>query len=71
MNPLQANSQCSNILRHLKRGYVITPLTAYKRFGCLRLSERIRELEARGYVIGRKRVKVGPRSWVMMYWMVR
>jgi len=56
-------SQQTQILAYLKRGCGITPLTALDKFGCFRLSERIRELERAGHAIehipynfGKKRV---------------
>ena len=42
--------QCSQVLNQLRSGPV-TQLDAMKEFGILRLSERIRELEAKGYGI--------------------
>ena len=36
-------SQKSRILKYLLSGKKITPMIAYEKFGCLRLSERIRE----------------------------
>lgn len=53
-NKLHADSQCSMILADLQRGNGITSLVAVHKYGCLRLSERIRELERRGVVISRK-----------------
>ena len=56
-------SQTESILEHLRTGASITPLEALRLCGCLRLSERVRELEAQGVAIahhwqgvGRKRV---------------
>ena len=51
MRPLHADSQCSHILGWLSHGKPITPALAYDRWGCLRLSERIRELKSRGHRI--------------------
>lgn len=51
-------TQADAILRYMeshKRG--ITPLDALNNFGCLRLSARIWDLRARGYVIETKAVK--------------
>lgn len=50
-------TQRERILKHLKRKS-ITQLEAAQNLGCLRLSERIRELEADGVKIKRKRVSV-------------
>jgi len=37
-------SQKAKILAYMKKGRKITPAIAYEKFGCLRLSERIREI---------------------------
>ena len=37
-------SQKSKILAYMKSGKKITPAIAYEKFGCLRLSERMREI---------------------------
>lgn len=50
-------NQRERILKHLKRKS-ITQLEAARDLGCMRLSERIRELEAEGMKIKRKRVSV-------------
>lgn len=62
-------SQKTAILRYMKLHGAISPLAAMRHFNCLRLSERIRELQAEGHTIvniGRiidkpdgKRVKIG------------
>ena len=45
------NSQSAEILAHLRAGLSITPLDAFKWFGCMRLGARIYELKARGHDI--------------------
>jgi hypothetical protein len=62
MRALQARSQCDRILAHLVRGRPLTTLQAMHRFGCMRVSERIRELEKRGHQITHERVKVGEKN---------
>ena len=52
-------SQCESILKYLSAGNELTPLTALQLCGTLRLSERIRELEADGVPITHNMVKVG------------
>ena len=52
-------TQCEKILHFMKthkRG--ITPLQAMDMFGCMRLSGRIHDLRARGYVISSEIVEV-------------
>jgi hypothetical protein len=44
-------SQNDRILRHLKAGKVLTPLSALRLFDCLRLGGRIYELRRHGYRI--------------------
>ena len=51
MRPLKAGSQCDWLLKHFKRGRTITQWQAVHAIGCLRLSERVRELKARGHRI--------------------
>ena len=72
MKPLQSNSQCSNILRHLKRGKGITRIEAFHLCRCANLWARIAELESRGYDIRHEaRVRVGKHKYVTRYWLVR
>lgn len=51
-------TQIERIRKWLDRGYGLTQAQAYEKFGCLRLSERIRELERRGMCIEREDVKI-------------
>jgi hypothetical protein len=64
-------TQIERIRKWLDRGYGLTQAQAYERFGCLRLSERIRELERRGMCIEREEVKIkrqdGTRARVVRY----
>lgn len=59
-------SQNDAILAHLQTGASITPLEALRLCGCLRLSERVRELEAQGVSIAHEWFGVG-RKKVMSY----
>jgi hypothetical protein len=52
-------SQRLEIQRHLAKGHSITPMQAYTRFGCLTLSQRIREIRARGFNVRSELVQVG------------
>lgn len=52
-------SQCAAILAHLEAGNTITPLEALQLCGSLRLSERIREIEAQDVPIEHEMVSVG------------
>ena len=49
----------------------ITQLEAFNTLGCCRLSERVRELEARGYLIDHHRERVPSGKWVMRYKLIR
>src|SRR5689334_16728751 len=62
----QVVSQCEALLAHLQTGASITPLEALRLCGTLRLSERIRELEAQGVTIAHNWQGVG-RKRVMSY----
>jgi hypothetical protein len=42
------NTQCEQILKHLKRHRSINPLTALRLYGSFRLAARIKELRNRG-----------------------
>lgn len=44
-------AQNEQILKHLKRGYRVTPIQALQKWGCLRLSGRIYDLRAQGHKI--------------------
>ena len=59
-------SQKERVLEHLLTGASITPMEALHIAGSLRLSERIRELEAEGVSISHTMVKVGNKR-VMSY----
>jgi len=45
------STQCSQILRDLRRGKAITPLDALKNYGCFRLGARIYDLKQQGIKI--------------------
>jgi hypothetical protein len=55
-------SQNAQVLMHLESGQPITQLEATMKYGILRLSERVRELEAVGCVINHERVSVPTRN---------
>ncbi len=61
-------TQNEKLLKHLKSGKAVTPFTALRVAGSLRLSERMREIAAAGHQIKKEMVKVG-RARVMMYWL--
>ena len=46
-------SQVNRLLAHFKGGGTVTSFEAYERFGITQLGARIKELEARGAVVGR------------------
>lgn len=45
------NSQNSAILAHLRAGHSITGLEALRRFGCIHLPRRIKDLREAGHTI--------------------
>jgi hypothetical protein len=49
-------SQREKILEHLKKKKSIAPLQALRMFGCMRLSQRIAEIESEGYIIEHKMI---------------
>jgi hypothetical protein len=48
---VKTHSQRLQILKYLKKGHVLTPLTAFRMFDTLRLSGRIYELRQAGHRI--------------------
>ena len=48
---MQTKTQTTKILRHLRAGNTISPLSAYTRFKCMRLAARIEELRDAGWQI--------------------
>lgn len=51
------DSQCKQILTHLKAGKSITPIEALNKYGCFRLGARIYDLRNSGYLIVTKLVE--------------
>jgi hypothetical protein len=51
-------SQQDRILALLERGRGITPIQALNKFGCFRLSARIKQLRNQGHAIETKQVSV-------------
>lgn len=62
-------SQQSRILAHLKRAR-LDPLTALRRYGCLRLAARIDELRCQGHEIVSRLVERGGKRFAQ-YRLVR
>jgi hypothetical protein len=61
------DSQCSEILEHLKTRGAITPLEALKKYGCYRLGARIWDLKQSGHAIRTDMVEVGEGKRVARY----
>lgn len=61
-------SQSERILRALKSGKPITPLSALKQFGCLRLAARIAELKRDGHAIQSRMTERNGKRFAA-YWM--
>ncbi len=51
-------TQSDQILKHLRSGKHLTALEALKRFDCLRLAARIRDLKKEGHAITSTRVEL-------------
>lgn len=62
-------SQKSQVLAHLRRSR-LDPLTALRRYGCLRLAARIDELRSQGYEIVSRLVERGGKRFAQ-YRLVR
>lgn len=61
------SEQKEKILAMLKAGEQVTPYSALERTGSLRLSERIRELKADGYIIKTEMIKLANGKRVASY----
>jgi len=57
------NTQNGMILRDLKEGKKITPMTAIKDYHCMRLAARIYDLRQQGYSISRSIVHGDDKQW--------
>ena len=61
-------SQNERILAAFKSGTVLTPMKALRRFGCLRLAARVKELKESGHPI-RSRMMASRGKRFAAYWM--
>jgi hypothetical protein len=57
------------LLRALKAGEKLTPLSALERYQCFSLSQRMGELRRSGWPIRSEMVKVNSGKKVAMYWL--
>lgn len=62
-------TQRTKILSALQSGARLTPLDAWKRYGCERLAARIYDLTREGYAIDKRMVKTGSGAYVAEYSM--
>lgn len=60
-------SQNESICRYLARGKSLTPLSALRLFGCMRLGARVHDLKRRGFRIKSERVRVSGGKLVAQY----
>ena len=67
MAQMPTGKQLTAILMYMRFRGAITPATAYLYADSLRLSERIRELEALGWRIKRERVRTSRGAMVQSY----
>lgn len=63
------DSQCSKILHDLIAGKRITPIDALEKYGCFRLSARIKDLRKDGWVIKTEIVRTRSRKRMAQYYM--
>ena len=61
-------TQNDRLLEYLKDYGSLTQLEAFNGLGICRLSERIRELETQGHLIGHEWVKTSGGARVIRYW---
>lgn len=57
-NAERAETQIGQILDALRRGDALTPLEAWRRFGCSRLAARVHQLRRCGVVIDARAIRV-------------
>lgn len=62
-------SQCTQILHDLIAGKRITPIDALEKYGCFRLSARIKDLRKDGWVIKTEIVRTRSRKRMAQYYM--
>ena len=62
-------SQCENILHHMKLHGSITEMEALNRYGCFRLASRINDLKRQGYIIQAKAIKTATGKTISEYSM--
>jgi len=60
-------SQTERIEEYLGKGHTLTPLSALRLFGCLRLGARIFDLRKKGLPIEGKMIKTISGKWVKLY----
>ena len=60
-------SQEQQILKDLEKGKRITALDAFKKYGCLRLAARIREIKNAGYNVDKNMVKKTGKTFASYY----
>ena len=59
----EGQTQCEQILRHLRLFGSICPQTALDDYGCFRLAARIADLRKRGHDIKTDTLKAGRKRW--------
>lgn len=64
-------SQAERIYLYMKGGGVITPISALRLFGCLRLASRICDIETGGVKVSRRYIILGNGKKVMEYYITR
>ena len=64
-------TQNQMVLMALQEGKSITPMYAWRRFGCFRLGARIYDLKQKGYKIASRMVETsrGSKKYVKEYWI--
>lgn len=62
-------SQAKHILKHLKKGFSLTPLAALNMFGTMKLSTRVSELKKDGNKIKSEFIETVSGKRVKKYWM--
>lgn len=66
---MNKQSQTARIHEYMQKGNTITPLEALDKFGCFRLSERIREIEKLGVKVVHGRHVTPDGKRVGKYWI--
>jgi hypothetical protein len=65
----EADTQCGQILRAMKRGERLTVAIALTQYGCYALSQRVGELKKMGWPVRSRFIKTNNNAMIKEYWL--